>query len=182
MKTLSYHTEKEIRIGITIVVFIMAVFATIKVRELQLSEKNYAEGMSADRIELSPNNFSTMPVADAQLIEEPMQASETITTTNTSVNDHELALQMKTMVNKGEFWSDEIVENDQELALQMTTWLKNGTYYNSDDAGELPATKYANQASPANKGTMDTETMDKELASQMKTWINKGDYWSVANN
>ena len=182
MKTISYHTEKEIRIGITIAVFIIAVFATIKVRELQFSETNYTEAMSADQIELSLSKFSTMPVADAKLIEEPMKASEALATTSISANEHELALQLKTMVNNGEYWSDENAENNEELVMLMTNWLKNGTYYHSDEAGELPATRYENQTNPANKGNIDTNTPEKELASQIKTWIIKGDYWSIANN
>ena len=182
MKTISYHTEKEIRIGITVALFILAIFTTIKVRELQLSDTTYTEAMSANRIELSLSNFSTMPVADAKLIEEPMRASEPMVSAGTPASEQELALQLKTMVNKGEYWSDENTENNQELALQMTTWLKNGTYFKSVDTEEFQTFKYENQTNPGGNGTLDTNTPEKEVASQMRTWITKGDYWSIANN
>jgi len=182
MKTISYHTEKEIRIGIMIAVFIMAVFATIKVRELQLSGTNYTEDMSSNRIELSVSNFSTMPVVDAKLIEEPMKTSEALVTTSHTANEHELALQLKTMVNNGEYWSDENAESNVDLALQMTTWLKNGTYYNSEEAGEPTATWNENQPGPANIRSINSNTPEKEVASQMRTWMTKGDYWSIVNN
>ena len=182
MKTLSYHTEKEIRVGITIVVFIMAVFATIKVRELQLSGTNYTEDMSTNRTELSLNKFSTMPLADARLIEEPIQASENQTNTAASVNEHELALQLKTWVNSGEYWSNENTENNEELTIQMTTWLKNGTYFKSGDAEELPTSSLENQSCTVKKGNRDINNPGEDLASQMKTWITRGDYWSIVND
>ena len=182
MKTISYHTEKEIRIGIMVALFILAIFTTIKVRELQLSDTTYTEAMSANRIELSVSNFSSMPVADAKLIEEPMKASEPMVSAGTPANEQEVALQLKTMVKKGAYWSDENAENNEKLALQMTTWLKNGTYFKSDDADELQTLNYENQTNPDVNATLDTNTPEKEVASQMRTWITKGDYWSIANN
>ena len=183
MKTISYNTEKEIRIGITIIVFIMAIFAAIRIRELQLNDMNFAETLRADRKEISYTNFQSLPVADAKLIDEPLQPAESLVTTNASlVNEHELALKLKTWVNKGGYWSDETAENENELAQQMTTWMKNGTFFNSEKAEEFPATKYEKQSDRTNSENIDSATPEKELVSQLKSWINKGEYWSVANN
>ena len=182
MKTISYHTEKEIRIGLMIALFVMAVFATIKVRELQSGRTNYAESISDRRIELSLNNFPAIPVADARLVEEPMMASEPIAAVGAPANEHELALELKTMVIKGEYWSNENAENNEELALQMSTWLKNGTYYSPDEPGELPPLNTAIQTNPAKYVGIDSNSPEKDVASQMKIWIAKGDYWSAANN
>jgi len=86
------------------------------------------------------------------------------------------------MVNRGEYWNDEVAENQEVMALQMTTWLKNGTYYTSEDAEELPVIRNENRTNSANDGNRDLNTTEKDLVSHMKSWINKGDYWSVSNN
>ena len=70
MKTLSYNTEKEIRVGIMIIVIITALLTTFKIRELQVNNANSFESVRPGSIETT-NTLPMMPLADAKLIEEP---------------------------------------------------------------------------------------------------------------
>jgi hypothetical protein len=152
MKTLSYNTANEIRIAMMIAIITTAIFATIKVRELQVNDMNNQETMRPVRTEAIQPGFPNLPVADAKLIEEPtFQAG----TSSTATQVKELAVHMKTWINNSTYWSDEATANKDALALQMEAWINNGDYWSNDAANE-----------------------QQLLASQMEAWIGNGDYWS----
>jgi hypothetical protein len=134
------------------VIFTTAIFATIKVRELQVNDMNNQEMMRPDRIETIHSGFPILPVADAKLIEEPIyQAGSLLNATQVK----ELEVRMKTWINNSTYWSDEATANKDALALQMEAWINNGNYWSNDAADE-----------------------QQLLASQMEAWIGNGDYWS----
>jgi hypothetical protein len=133
MKTITYHTANEIKFGMMIAIFTFAIFTTIKVREIQVTDMNNSNRMSPDKTELSNDRFLVFPAPDAKLIEEPAFESGTTLRNdpNSSKNQEELAVQMKTWMNKSTYWSDEATVSKEELALQMTTWIENGDYWSS---------------------------------------------------
>lgn len=61
--------------------------------------------MSVSRIELNLKNIPPMPAVDARLIDEPMATEQNLLAITTSLNEHELALQFKTWIIKGDYWS-----------------------------------------------------------------------------
>ena len=159
MKTLSYHTASEIKVGIWIALFTVAIFTTVKVKELQLNEPTFIETMNTEHVEVSHNSFPALPAADAKLIEEPMESTGKQAIANAASNNgQELALQLRSWVESSAYWSDEIAE-EEELALQMKTWMNDGTYWSRDAEPEEPG-----------------------LDLTMKSWINSGAYWSTADN
>ena len=190
MKTITYNAEKEIRVGIMIAIIITAVFTTLKVKELQINNSNSAQTMRADPIGITNSSYPALPLADARLIEEPVQAAGTTTTSNAaSENGIELAVQMKTWINNKAYWNAEEAESEKVLGHFMTTCLKNGTFFSDEAFDELPAEnekelslkmisnlKYGNYFSdesfdevmPGNRS---------ELAGQMKLTLASGNYW-----
>ena len=88
MRTTTYSTEKEISVGIMIVVFTLAIFTTVKVKELQVNGANNYEEMKTDRTEIYYHSFPLAPVADAKLIDEPLKETETgLSITNENMVD-----------------------------------------------------------------------------------------------
>jgi hypothetical protein len=85
MKTLFYNTVNEIRVGMMVVVFTMAIFATIKVRELQLNDVNKIEMLRANAMALSSAVFPASSMTDAKLIEEPVAINNPLSNENHSV-------------------------------------------------------------------------------------------------
>ncbi len=151
MKTLSYHTANEIRIGMMVALFTAAIFASVRIRELQVNDMNSSEKMRSDRIEVIHKSFPILPVADAKLIEEPTYEPGT---SLTSTDEKELSIKMKTWINNNTYWNDETAANKEELALQMESWLQDGAYWSKDNPDE-----------------------EQLLASQMEAWIGNGEYW-----
>ncbi len=126
MKTITYHMANEIRIAMMIAIFATAIFTTIKVRELQVNEMNNLEMMRPVRTEVNQNSFPVLPVAVAELIEEPLYEAGTTFTANP---EKELVVQIKTWMNNNTYWSDETTANKEELAIQMKAWMKDGDYW-----------------------------------------------------
>ncbi len=168
MKTLSYNTEKEIRVGIMIIVIITALLTTFKIRELQVNNANSFESVRPGSIEMT-NTLPMMPLADAKLIEEPAPVSNTSAIKDLATKN-ELAVQMKNWINNQTYWNEDVVENEKTLTLQMTGWLKNGTFY-SDETFDNPSA-----------GKVKDQLSNTEIASQMKTWIACGNYWNETSN
>ena len=71
MKTTSYNAEKEIRIGILVVVFAISIFTAVRVKELQLNEATNSNETRSSHILTNSVNTPTMPILDARLIDEP---------------------------------------------------------------------------------------------------------------
>jgi len=163
MKTITYHTEKEIKIGIMVVIFITIIFTTFRIKELQLNNRSYGDPGRADRTELINNPIPSMPLADADLIEEPDPAAVTLKASG-AASANELAVQLKTWINDNAYWSQEEVESDKELDYKMITSLKNGSYFNDETFEELPVSNKA------------------ELTTQIKLSLANGDYWNEDNN
>jgi hypothetical protein len=162
MKTITYNTEKEIRVGIMIAIFTVAIFATIKVREFQMKDTYMVEETRADRIEYIHSTIPVLPYADAKLIEEPAPLAATPTAAD-AASARELAVQMETWINTKSYWSQEEVESEKELVHKMTTCLKNGSYFSDETFDELPADN------------------EKELTHKMTTNLKNGTYFSDEN-
>ena len=162
MKTIAYNTGKEVRVGIIITLFMVAIFATIKVREFQTKDSYMTEETRIDRIEFIHNTIPVLPFADAKLIEEPAPAAATPTMVK-AVSTKELAVQLKTWISNKSYWLQEEAENKQELAHQMTTCLKNGSYFSDETFEEEPVENRA------------------ALTTQIKLSLASGDYWNEDN-
>ena len=175
MKTLSYNTEKEIRVGFMIIVIITAVFTTFKIKELQLNDANSVETIRAHRIEMTNRNSTSLPLADAKLIEEPVTVAQTPAGADVA-SENEVAVQLKTWMNNKAYWNEEEVENEKALTQQMTSWLKNGTFFSDETLDEPSAGKVEYQSNNIREGH------NAELTSRMKTWIACGNYWGEASN
>ena len=192
MKTITYNTEKEIRVGIMIAIFTVAIFATIKVREFQMKDTYMVEETRADRIEYIHSTIPVLPYADAKLIEEPAPLAANPTAAD-AASANELAVQLKTWINTKSYWSKEEVENEKELATQMTTCLKNGSYFRDETFDELPADNEKeltrSMTTSLKNGTyFSDETSEEEpvenraaLTTQMKLSLASGDYWNEDN-
>ncbi len=192
MKTITYNTEKEIRVGIMIAIFTVAIFATIKVREFQMKDTYMVEETRADRIEYIHSTIPVLPYADAKLIEEPAPLAANPTAAD-AASANELAVQLKTWINTKSYWSKEEVENEKELATQMTTCLKNGSYFSDETFDELPADNEKeltrSMTTSLKNGTyFSDETSEEEpvenraaLTTQMKLSLASGDYWNEDN-
>ena len=98
MKTLSYNTEKEIRVGFMIIVIITAVFTTFKIKELQLNDANSVETIRARSLEMTYSNSTSLPLADAKLIDEPVAVAQTPAGVD-AASGNEVAVQLKTWMN-----------------------------------------------------------------------------------
>jgi hypothetical protein len=192
MKTTTYNTEKEIRIGIMIAVIISAVFTTFKVRELQLTNTYSTETMSMNPIGLTSSSFTSSPLADAKLIEEPAQAAETLETAGGAGSRDELAVQMKTWMNNKAYWSDEQTENEEDLTHYMTSCLKNGTFFSDEIFDESPATNEKGLTTKLISNLMSgsyfsNDSFDApaenttDLAGQMRLTLASGNFWNVDN-
>ena len=175
MKTLSYNTEKEIKVGFMIIVIVAAVITILKIKELQFNDANSVETIRASRIEMNNRNSTSFPLADAKLIEEPGTVAQTPVGADVA-SGNEVAVQLKTWMNNKAYWNEEEVENEKALTQQMSTWLKNGTFFSDETFGESSTGKVEYQSDNAGEG------YNMELNSQMKTWIAYGNYWSEASN
>ena len=180
MKTISYNTANEFRVAIVIGLFTVAIFATVKVKDLQLKQTNNSEEMRVDRIEFIHNTIPILPYADAKLIEEPATVTGSLTAQGLSKSEQELASQLKTWVNNKSYWNEEESGNEKALTHQMNSWLKNGTYFSDQDLNEVPAVNGENQKNISINAKSVSITPEKDLAAQMKSWITSGDYWSLA--
>ncbi len=175
MKAIMVYTEKEIRVGLMIVLILSAVFTTFKIRELQTRDLNKADLFRTELTSANKTIFKPVSEADATLIEEPVTFTQTPARADVA-SGNEVAVQLKTWMNNKAYWNGEEVENERALTEQMTTWLKNGTFISDETFQELPADQAEYQLNNADEG------YNTELKSEMKTWIACGNYWSEANN
>jgi len=173
MKTTSYNAAKEIRIGILLVVFTMAIFTAFKVKELQVNDENNGATGNTYRTEASESSYSSLPVLDAKLIEEPALEAEAIG--NIAYNAHEIAdaemaMEIESWMNSGVETNREVAEPAIELEALIST-----IKYN---AQEFVDAEMANENQNWLKINEETniETIDAELASQMKVWISAPKY------
>ncbi len=71
MRTTSYNSAKEIKIGILLVVFTVSVFTAIRVKELQVNETTDANQTRSGQISIDNTSIPAMPTPGARLIDEP---------------------------------------------------------------------------------------------------------------
>ena len=196
MKTTSYNAAKEIRIGILLVVFTLAVFTAFKVKELQVNDANNGELTRADRIAVNHTNFPTSPVLEAKLIEEPslevnammnnieynaqifIEAemaieSERFLNSNTEAVEAELALQIEALMKSTEYNADEFVEAD--MAIESERFL------NSNN--EAVEAELALQIETLMKNTEYNakEFVEAEITLEIENWMNSSEYWNTAS-
>jgi len=171
MKTTSYNTEKEIRLAILFVLFTIAIFTTIKVKELQLNEISNEEITGSGQMMINQVNYLSLPVLDARLVEEPALEIESWMTSNTYFIGAN---------------TEEAVE--AEPALEIESWMTSNTYFigaNTEEAVEAePALEIEswmmheavlNNQQPA----IDLiETIEDESLLAIESWMNIGAYWT----
>ena len=158
MKTIANHTEKEFRFGIMVVILIIAIFSTIRVRELQIQQTNKMEETRTNRIESNTRVIPVLPFADAKLIEEPVPATNGQTTMTGFAKTNEVSVQLKTWISDKSYWEEDATGQEKELTVQLTSWMKEGTYWKAEVSEQEPV-----------------------LASQLEAWISNGAYWNGAN-
>jgi hypothetical protein len=210
MKTTSYTAAKEIRIGIWLVVFTIAIFTTARIKELQLNDPNNGEFTISNPVMANNKTFPSLRILDAKLIEEPEVKIENQINSNSSEKNQELAIQMKTWLNNSSYWNSDMEETEQDLAKEMISWMNNGSYWTDDSniidqevaqqmeswmtngsyweksenkqqTEELPDVITENQTISIDSEHGGAEGTEKELAQKMGTWINNGTYWNMEN-
>lgn len=130
MKTTSYNPEKEIKAGIWIALLTIAIFTTVKVKELQINEKYSDPGIITENIS---TGFPALPLLDAKLIEEPAAAANSTANKANEKVEKELALQLKSWMDDNAYWSAEANASEQELASQIKSWINDGAYWSTDN-------------------------------------------------
>jgi len=147
MKTTSYNTEKEIRLAILFVLFTIAIFTTIKVKELQLNEISNEEITGSGQMMINQVNYLSLPVLDARLVEEPALEIESWMTSNTyfiGANTEE-AVEAEPALEIESWMMHEAVLNNQQPAIDLIetiedesllaieSWMNIGAYWTGSE-------------------------------------------------
>ena len=187
MKTTSYHTEKEIRFGIWFVLFTIAIFTTIKVKELQLNKIYNEEIAGSGQMVINHVNHLALPVLDAKLVEEPALKVETWmssesywgTTSNTEITEAEPALEVEIWMTNNEYWSAsnpaETVES--EPAANIESWMTDNNFWivasNAEviEAEPLLEIESWMKSNAYFTGTNAKETVETEPVLQIESWM-----------
>lgn len=181
MKTTTYNAASEIRFGVLVVVFALAIFTTVKVKELQVKDTFNYEQVKYGSNEIIENGFPVVPVAPAKLIGEPLPENALTNNQNTG-NSRELTLQMKSWVNNKAYWSDETLRNEEETAIQMKSWITNRAYWSDEtsDSKEEVTLQLQNWITNGTFWSGEADGEEQVIASQLSSWMNNGAYFADA--
>jgi hypothetical protein len=105
MKTKTNNAVKEIRTGIVLIVLTLAISTAFKVKDLQVNEVNN-EVLGSNRTEALHSINSTLPVLDAELIEEPALVAYNAN----EFAEAEMALEIKNLINGNSSLNNEASE------------------------------------------------------------------------
>jgi hypothetical protein len=205
MKTTSYNTASEIRTGIIMLVFATALFAAFKVKELQVNDTNGVERSNTNRIEVNSSSYSSSPVLDAKLMEEPAPKVkalmsnveysaqkyaeaeidlETQNWLNKSGQSNETAyenvnlLRIEAMMNSLKYDAKEFVDHDMEAETQV--WM--------NSPGKTNEVANENESLPVIEAKMNSlkydakEFADQEMEAETQNWINNPTYRNTEVN
>ena len=97
-----------------------------------------------------------------------------------SIAHQELANQMESWINDGNYWSNETESDDQELALQMKSWMENGAFWSVAPINheEEMADQMVAWVQTSAFWSNEDENDEQELAQKMEAWLSNTTYWN----
>jgi len=198
MKTTSYNTEKEIRIGVLVVIFTISIFTAVRVQELQLSDATNQHETRYNQIVNRYDNFSSLTFPDAVLVKEPVLEVENWMNSNNywgvktkneipatkEVAESELALEIESWMTNNNYWNgtSEAETAESEPALEIESWMTTSSYFTGTNIVEAveaePTLEIESWMSNSNYWSGNTEGNEKELTLDIESWMNSGTYWT----
>ena len=143
MKTTSYNAAKEIRLGIWLAVFSIAIFAAFKVKEIQSNEKKIRDSLINEKILANHYGLPSLPIFNTKLTEPTIPEAKIPGNTESSsgnvteniADEAETEILVVELMTNVKYNADDYVK--AELSTEAERWMNNVSFKGVEKENEV---------------------------------------------